>query len=149
MKKRNAGWTLVELMLTVGIMVTLSTVVAVKFGEMMDKAKEGATKGNVGLIMAAISVYYGETNGLFPDDITAEQFKIFLKKVPKVLVTHQNSGYQLLGSVNTVTTISVTAYSPIATNTDGWRYNRKTGNIWVNNSQTDLAGKSYSMYGYE
>jgi prepilin-type N-terminal cleavage/methylation domain-containing protein len=149
MRQRTRGFTLVELMLTVGILAILSAGVAVKFADIMEKTKEGGTKGNLGTIMAAISVYYGDNNGIFPNDITAQSFITYLSKIPKVTVTHPKSGFQLSGTANSIATVYTAINAPIATNGDGWKYNSKTGDVWINNSQTDTLGKVYSMYGYE
>ena len=149
MRPKKAGFTLIELMITVSILAILGAMVMVRFNDMLEKTKEGATKGNLGQIMAAVAVYYGDNTGLFPNDITAQTFRNYLAKIPPVLVTHYKSGFQLAGSLTTVTMVSTAVDSSIPTGTDGWKYNRKTGNIWVYNSQTDTLGAVYSMYGYQ
>jgi len=149
MTQKTHGFTLVELMLTVGILAILSAGAVVKFGDIMEKTKEGGTKGNLGTIMAAISVYFGDYNGLFPNDITAQTFNTYLARIPRVTVMHPKTGFHLSGTVNTIMTVSTAVNATIGTNTDGWKYNIKTGDVWVNNSQTDTNGRVYSMYGYE
>jgi prepilin-type N-terminal cleavage/methylation domain-containing protein len=149
MRQKNPGFTIIELMITVALLGILSGAVAGKFGDIMEKTKEGGTKGNLGTIMAAISVYYGDSNGLFPDNITAQTFQTYLARIPRVTVTHPKTGFHLSGTANTIMTAYTTRNVTIGTDTDGWKYNSKTGDVWVNNSQTDTLGRVYSMYGYE
>lgn len=37
-----------------------------KFGDLMKKSREGATKGNLGALRAASAIYYGDTEGNYP-----------------------------------------------------------------------------------
>jgi general secretion pathway protein G len=149
MRRKSPGFTLMELMITVAILSVLASMVVVKLGDALEKTKEGATKGNLGTIMAAISVYYGDNSGIFPVDIATQSFSPYLRSIPPVLVTHSKSGFHLSGTVTSVLLVSTLIDSAIPTGTDGWKYNKKTGNVWVYNSQTDTMGRVYSMYGYE
>lgn len=60
------GFTLIELMIVVAIIGVLAAVAVPKFADLIRKSNEGATKGNLGAIRSAISVYYGEMEGWFP-----------------------------------------------------------------------------------
>jgi prepilin-type N-terminal cleavage/methylation domain-containing protein len=148
--KKLQGFTLIELMIVVAIIGILAAVAVPRFSDMLEKAREGATKGNAGAIKSAISIYYGDTSGVWPNDLT-RGFSRYLDDIPAVKITHPGTmgGITLVGNVTSVLNTSGTAYTAIATNGDGWRYNSSNGDIWVNNSQTDLKGVVYSMYGYE
>jgi prepilin-type N-terminal cleavage/methylation domain-containing protein len=64
---RNAkGFTLVELMIVVAIIGILAAVAIPKFAQMLEKSREGATKGNLGAIRSAISNYYADQQGWYP-----------------------------------------------------------------------------------
>jgi prepilin-type N-terminal cleavage/methylation domain-containing protein len=68
MKKMSAskGFTLIELMIVVAIIGILAAIAIPRFADLIRKSKEGATKGSIGSIRTAISVYYGENEGAFP-----------------------------------------------------------------------------------
>ena len=146
---KERAFTLIELMIVVAIIGILAAVAIPKFSDMLEKAREGATKGNVGAIKSAISIYYGDNSGVWPGDISAEAFKNYLDKIPPVKVTHpaKLGGNTLSGTATVVTVVS--ASGVFTSNTDGWKYNYTDGNVWVNNSQTDTVGTVYYNYGYE
>ena len=144
--KKESGFKLIELMIVVAIIGILAAVAIPKFANMLEKAKEGATKGNLGALKSAISIYYGDNEGDWPDQL-AGKFDDYMDRIPPVKVKHPGAGFQLAGDSNAVTVHLTTA--TFATNTDGWRYNSQTGDIWLNNAQTDSKGTNYSYYGTE
>jgi prepilin-type N-terminal cleavage/methylation domain-containing protein len=66
LKKNSRGFTLVELMIVVAIIGILAAVAIPKFAQMLEKSREGATKGNLGAIRSAISNYYADQQGWYP-----------------------------------------------------------------------------------
>ena len=158
--KNRKGFTLIELMIVVAIIGILAAVAIPKFASMLEKAREGATQGNIGAIKSAISIYYGDRQGAWPSDLTQATtanpvgFQKYLDKVPPVKVTHPAGtlgGTALLGSKTDITMETVTNVAVIGSDPatyDGWKYNTTNGGIWVYNAQTDSGGTTYSMYGY-
>jgi prepilin-type N-terminal cleavage/methylation domain-containing protein len=71
MKKSNKGFTLIELMIVVAIIGILAAIAIPKFANLINKSKEGATKGALSSVRSALQVYYGDNEGWFPaDDLT-------------------------------------------------------------------------------
>jgi prepilin-type N-terminal cleavage/methylation domain-containing protein len=66
MTKKQKGFTLVELMIVVAIIGILAAVAIPKFAQMLEKSREGATKGNLGAIRSAVSNYYADQQGWYP-----------------------------------------------------------------------------------
>ena len=68
MKNIKQGFTLIELMIVVAIIGILAAIAIPKFADLINKSKEGATKGSLSSIRSAIQVYYGDNEGWFPTD---------------------------------------------------------------------------------
>lgn len=70
------GFTLIELMIVVAIIGILAAVAIPKFADLVTKSKEAAVKGTVGAVRSALSIYYGDQEGLYPtnlfDGLTAQ-----------------------------------------------------------------------------
>jgi prepilin-type N-terminal cleavage/methylation domain-containing protein len=160
LKKSTKGFTLIELMIVVAIIGVLAAVAIPQYNDLMEKSREGATKGNIGAIISSIYIYSANSRGNWPDDITQPAFTKYLEKIPLVKVTHSFNGSRLSGNCNDVEIIQNdngngksegNAYGKykFKDNTDGWRYDPASGGVWVNNSQTDTTGLDYTRYGYE
>src|SRR5580658_5411416 len=67
--RRPKGFTLIELMIVVAIIAVLAAVALPKFADLIRKSKEGATKGNLGVIRAALDIYYGDMEGIYPQQL--------------------------------------------------------------------------------
>ena len=68
MKNVKKGFTLIELMIVVAIIGILAAIAIPKFADLINKAKEGSTKGALSSVRSAIQVYYGDNEGWFPAD---------------------------------------------------------------------------------
>jgi prepilin-type N-terminal cleavage/methylation domain-containing protein len=68
--RSSKGFTLIELMIVVAIIGILAAVAIPKFADLVTKSKEASVKGNLGAIRSALSIYYGDTEGEYPNDVT-------------------------------------------------------------------------------
>ena len=146
--KKSKGFTLIELMIVVAIIGILSAIAIPKFADLIRKSNEGATKGNLGAVRSAMSIYYGEQEGWYPTAdpgpiLTMESGK-YLKEVP---------------NCNTPPYFGKTASFSVAatsiTNTGAWGYAddrtatgamKPWGDVWVDCSSTDSKGTRWSLY---
>src|SRR5271155_1123123 len=65
---RASGFTLIELIIVVAIIGILAAIAIPKFADLVLKSKEGATRGSLGSIRSALSIYYGDMEGQYPSD---------------------------------------------------------------------------------
>lgn len=145
MSARKA-FTLVELMIVVAIIGILAAIALPKFSSLVDKSKEGYTKGALAAIRTALSVYYADTEGRYPADdlavltVSAKYIAVFPPtKLPGT--SHANS--------NTITTGPDLA--SLITDTGGWAYLSNSadpdwGRLAVNCRHADAGANAWSSF---
>src|SRR5579864_1033664 len=69
--KTKRGFTLIELMIVVAIIGILAAIAIPKFSQLITKSNEANTKGNLGALRSALSIYYGDMEGFYPSDTLA------------------------------------------------------------------------------
>jgi len=141
---------LIELMIVVAIIGILAAIALPRFAQMLEKSREGATKGNLGSIKSAASIYYGDTQGVWPttlDTATTRSFSKYLDTLAPVKVT---SAFVAGAPSAAGRGVSMTTYGSVpATGDSGWLYDSSTGNVYVNSTVQDSRSIPYSFYGFE
>lgn len=113
----------------------LAAVAIPKFADLVRVGTEGATKGNLGAIRSALSIYYGDTEGNYPSHLDALLVGgKYLSQIPQAKPErwHSDSNHVVLGS------------SP--TDVGGWLYDPKTGTLLVNCTHEDRRGNVWTSY---
>lgn len=148
--KKSKGFTLIELMIVVAIIGILAAIAIPKFADLIRKSQEGATKGNLGAIRSAISIYYGENEGWFPVPGTNTLVEILTMdggKYIDAIGASRQPPYHNTGSLVTLT--------GAVTDNGNWGYqNNRTpasgqegwGDLWVNCTHTDSKSGVWSTY---
>lgn len=148
--KNPGGFTLIELMIVVVILGILASLALIKYGQMLEKSKEGSTKGNLNSIHSAAAIYYGDQKGVWPTTLNTQSvfaFSQYLDTVGSVKVT----GYFVAGSsspAGNIVTMTTQGAAPLASGT-GWLYDSTNGEIYVNSTVKDSKSLPYSYYGFE
>ena len=70
-RSKRAGFTLIELMIVCAIIGILAAIAIPKFAELIRKSQEGATKGSLGALRSALSIYYADMEGQYPADMNS------------------------------------------------------------------------------
>lgn len=139
-KRRNSGFTLVELLVVIAVIAVLAAVVIPRFGDSLRVSTEGYTKGSLGTIRKALNVYYGDMEGQYPDDIpTLTQSARYLRRIAPARLP----GYH--DDSNTV--LNAAASDDVG----GWVYNNvmnsaNYGTLRVNCTHTDAKGSVWTNY---
>ncbi|MDH5174524.1 MAG: type II secretion system GspH family protein [Elusimicrobiota bacterium] len=83
--RKSKGFTLIELMIVVAIIGILAAIAIPRFANLIDRAREARTQGNLGAIRSAMAIHYGATDGTWPATILA-MTPIYIDAVPSVLL---------------------------------------------------------------
>lgn len=137
------GFTLIELMIVVAIIGILAAVAIPKFADLINKSKEGATKGSLGAVRSAITVYYGDMEGAYPNDNLSQGF------TPKYIAAIPVAKVPPLADNAAVATVS--SGTAVTGNTGGWAYMNESadprwGTFLVNSGGTDSKGVVWSTH---
>lgn len=145
--KAQTGFTLIELMLVVAIIGILASIAIPAFASLYRKSHEATTKGNLGSIRSALSIYYAETEGQLPtDDLKSlTQGGRYLNTIYSTYVEPWHRPGNTVGSGNLAALIASSADS-----TNWWyfgdRNDPRFGSIIVNCIHTDARGVVWTSY---
>ncbi len=147
---KNKGFTLIELMIVVAIIGVLAAIAIPKFGQMLEKSREGATKGNLGSVKSASTIYYGDQQGLWPTTLnvfSAYTFSRYIGTLPAVKVT----GAFVANSPNPagIKVVLTSSSSVPSAGSSGWLYDSTQGILYINSTVKDSRNLPYSFYGFE
>jgi general secretion pathway protein G len=141
-KSNKKGFTLIELMIVVAIIGILAAIAIPKFAELIRKSGEGASKGNMGSIRSALSIYYGDLEGQYPAQLAALTISgKYLTAVPVAKAPNYHAD----------TSTEADGLLTAETGTGGWFYNNvlgdaNVGSMLINCTHTDTKGTSWSTY---
>jgi prepilin-type N-terminal cleavage/methylation domain-containing protein len=146
MKRRQrlseGGFTVLELMMVVAILGILVGVLVPKVGDLLRMAREGVTRGNLGSLRAAVSIYHADTDGRYPTgDPEASLAPKYIRRIPDAWNPDHGYGNQ------------IQTYAVAMTDTAGWGYwlpgaaaPHPSGFFFVTCTHTDVRGRVWSGY---
>jgi prepilin-type N-terminal cleavage/methylation domain-containing protein len=151
-QNKQKGFTMIELMIVVAIIGILAAIALPKFADMIEKSREGSTKGNVGALKSANAIYYGDMQGVWPttmNTLSTYKYSLYLDIIPQVKVTGKfdaNTGTKS----PVASTVSMLAGGVVpAAAVTGWAYDSTNGLSFVNSTLQDSKKVAYSFYGFE
>ncbi len=139
---RFAGFTLIELMIVIAIIAVLALILIPKMGRLIQKSNEAATRGHLGSMRSALSIYYSDQEGTFPVDLSP-----FLTPGSKFVLDSPPKLYTAVHGIQTEIDYYA-AQNPLA-DTGYWGYvsgGTGWGVFWVACTHQDLSFKVWSAY---
>ena len=130
-------------MIVITIIAIVATIAVPKLSQMVRNANEAATKGKVGSIRSALTIYYADNEGFYPatlDPLMQPGSKYLTGMVPLYTFDHGNS--------YNVDYFSTPDY---ASDNGQWGYVNAPrasawGSIWVECTHTDARGRIWTQY---
>jgi len=152
-QNKQKGFTMIELMIVVAIIGILAAIALPKFADMIEKSREGSTKGNVGALKSANAIYYGDMQGVWPttvNTLSTYKYSLYLDIIPQVKVTGKfdSSLSKTMSPVGSTVSMLAGGVVPAAAVT-GWAYDSTNGLSFVNSTLQDSKKVAYSYYGFE
>jgi type II secretory pathway pseudopilin PulG len=137
-------------MIVVAIIGLLAAVAIPKFAEMVRKAKEGNTKGNLGAVRGALSIYYSSMEGWYPVGpagnpsplLTNTLTPKYMSVLPKIELANYHFVTNLVSNVTAAT----------VNDSGEWMYDGagpadlQWGQIWIDCTHTDTKGDLWSAF---
>ena len=150
---RGSGFTLVELMMSIAILSILLAVAVPKFADSVLHAKEGNAKGQLAAIRGALSLYYGDNNGLPPNCAAVEPNSNVLTNalVPRYLDAIPKVDNALHPATNNVYCDANMVDGSDHDGT-GWYYDglqpsdSGAGSVWIACDHESMTGQSWTTY---
>ncbi|HRY29261.1 MAG TPA: type II secretion system protein [Elusimicrobiota bacterium] len=133
------GFTLIELMIVVAILSILALLVLPKFGALVQKSKEGSTKGHLGAVRGALRLYYMDNDQNYPPSFSALSPK-YIGNAPPLLYTAQHPLSETVDDLPAMDPVSDAAH---------WGYvpaGQDAGHFWIQCTHTDTAGTPWSTH---
>ncbi len=150
-------------MIVVAIVGILAAIAIPKFADLVRKANEGVTKGNLGAIRSAIIIYYSSQSGSYPNPVIDGPTPLsgslgyiltmnngeFLSKMPPCYTPPYHTSTLWV-------TILVSSPNELSGIAGAWAYqtpsstlltdSRPFGDLWVNCTHTDSFTTSWGNY---
>jgi len=148
---RGRGFTLLELLLAVSVFMILLAVAMPKFSDMLLRAKEGSLKGNLGTMRSALSLYYADNQGIYPNcavgpNSTGLANALIPKYIPSIPTVDNGLHPPTPGVYCDAQMIPGDVHDGQGWYYDGVSGDSQAGGIWVACDHTDTKGSSWTSY---
>ena len=89
------GFTLIELMVVLGIVATLLTIALPRYFSSLENSREAALKQTLSVVREALDQQYGDT-GAYPESLQALVDKRYLRKLPYDPITESSETWTIV-----------------------------------------------------
>lgn len=130
-QRRFPGFTLVELMIVVGILAILAAIVLPRYSSASDSAKLANVKTTLSTVRGQLQRYYIDHNQTYPDLVTDGWAGLTQKTNPDGSLDADGAfgPYLRMVPINPITQSSL--ISATETEGRGWYYNQETGSFFA------------------
>lgn len=147
---KPTGFTLIELMIVVAIIGILAAIAIPRFAQMLEKSREGSTKGNLGAMKSAVAIYYGDWQGVWPQTLNTVSNVTFSRYMDTIQPVKATAAFAPGAASPAGSSVTMVPLSVVPTTAgSGWMYDSSIGSLYVNSTVRDSKGIPYSTYGYE
>jgi type II secretory pathway pseudopilin PulG len=122
-------------MIVVAIIGILAAIAIPRFANLIDRAREARTQGNLGSLRSALAIYYGATDGTWPaaGSLAADLVPTYIDAIPTVLLP------------SSMTHSETNAETSTAGDDGKWYYDG-SGTLNVNCTHTDSKGNAVNTW---
>jgi prepilin-type N-terminal cleavage/methylation domain-containing protein len=158
MRRRKAGFSLVELVIVIVIIGILAAIAIPRLSRGSQGATQSALAANLSLVRNAISIYAAEHNTTWPGP-DAAGFETKLTTATTITGGTPTAGERKYGpyllaippcpvgtKAGESTVKVVTGTTPLPDDSTGWLYNSDTGEFLANTASNDDTGKAFKLY---
>lgn len=94
-RRHTRGFTLIELLVVMAIIATLMSIVAPRYFDHVDRARENSLRQSLTVMRDAIDKYHADT-GVYPKDLEELVTRRYLRAVPRDPVTESATSWQIV-----------------------------------------------------
>ena len=92
-RRGEAGWTLIELMVVVALIMILATMALIQYRNSVTAAKEATLRGQLFIMRDAIDQYYAD-KGKYPDSLQTLVSESYIRAMPRDPFTTSSDTWQ-------------------------------------------------------
>ncbi len=125
----------------------LAAIAIPRFAQMLEKSREGSTKGNLRVLKSVVSIYKNNHGGKSPKNLEKDLVPKYISAIPPVKATGAFVANSKSPAGNKVT-LARPGKVPKESGA-GWLYDPSRGKIYINSTVKDSKSIPYSFYGFE
>jgi general secretion pathway protein G len=96
-RRRDGGWTLIELMVVIALIMILATMALVQYRNSVTYAKEATLKSQLFIMRDAIDQYYAD-KGKYPDSLQTLVSESYIRAMPRDPFTTSSDTWQTVAA---------------------------------------------------